>query len=201
MPNSVENFLMTAFSLKMLVVYALVAVIIAVPTWLLVKFSRNFPPAITHPSLKSGVGGWLIVFLAGQVGWFMRGVWETFYLAGELYFVVEKAPSALTDAMVAVLPSFFALVFGAVILWQITVKRKPSAVAVTILLLWIMGPGVAMLQSWYFKATLTTFSLVEIFGWTIGWTLYLAVSRRVALTYGTPRGKRGAPGIVDFKNP
>ena len=68
MPNSVENFLMTAFSLKMLVVYALVAVIIAVPTWLLVKFSRNFPPAITHPSLKSGVGGWLIVFLAGQVG-------------------------------------------------------------------------------------------------------------------------------------
>lgn len=41
-----------------------------------------------------------------------------------------------------------------------------------------------MLQSWYFKATLTTFSLVEIFGWTIGWTLYLAVSRRVALTYG-----------------
>lgn len=79
MPNSVENFLMTAFSLKMLVVYALVAVIIAVPTWLLVKFSRNFPPAITHPSLKSGVGGWLIVFLAGQVGWFMRGVWETFY--------------------------------------------------------------------------------------------------------------------------
>lgn len=111
MPNSVENFLMTAFSLKMLVVYALVALIIAVPTWLLVKFSRNFPPAITHPSLKSGVGGWLIVFLAGQVGWFMRGVWETFYLAGELYFVVEKAPSALTDAMVAVLPSFFAFVF------------------------------------------------------------------------------------------
>lgn len=128
MPNSVENFLMTAFSLKMLVVYALVAVIIAVPTWLLVKFSRNFPPAITHPSLKSGVGGELIVFLAGQVGWFMRGVWETFYLAGELYFVVEKAPSALTDAMVAVLPSFFALVFGAVILGRLrsNVSPRPS---------------------------------------------------------------------------
>ncbi len=189
MPESLQAFFFNVFSLKTLLIVAILAVIITVPTVVLVKWAKSFPPALKHEKLASGVGGWLIVFLAGQVAWFLRGLWEACYLSGELVYVYQKSPGTLQSILVAVLPTVFALIFGAIVLWQIVAKRAPSAIATVILLLWIMGPGVAMLQSWYFESELTEFSLFELFGWALGWTLYFAASRRVALTYGTPRGQ------------
>ncbi len=189
MPESLQAFFFNVFQWKTLFVVALLAVIITIPTVVLVKWSKSFPPALTHEKLASGVGGWLIVFLAGQVAWFLRGLWEACYLSGELVYVYQKSPGTLQSILVAVLPTVFALLFGAIVLWQIVAKRKPSAIATVIVLLWIMGPGVAVLQSWYFDSELTEFSLFQLFGWALGWTLYFAASRRVALTYGTPRGQ------------
>lgn len=189
MPESLQAFFLNVFNLKTLLILAVLAVIIAIPTVVLVKWSRNFPAAVTHPKIASGVGGWLIIFLAGQVAWFLRGLWEACYLTGELVYVYHKSPGTLQSILVAVLPTVFALVFGAIILWQIVARRTPSAIVAVIILMWIMGPGVAMLQSWYFDGVLTEFSLFELFGWALAWTLYFAASRRVALTYGTPRGR------------
>lgn len=189
MPESLQNIFMNAFSLKMLLVCALLFLITAIPTWVLVRWSKNFASAYTHDKLPYGVGGWLILFLFGQVAWFLRGVWETCYLSGELLYVLQKSPGTLQSILVAVLPTFFALIFGAIVIYQIVVKRSASAIATTIVLIWIMGPGVAMLQSWYFDRALAEISLIELFGWAIVWSLYFAVSRRVALTYGTVRGK------------
>lgn len=190
MPETLQNFFLNSMNLKVLLVLALLAVLVAVPTVILLKWARNFPPALQHPKLASGVGGWLIVFLIGQVAWFLRGLWETFYLAGELFYVYEKSPGTLQSILVAVLPTLFAVLFGGIVLWQLIAKRTPSAIAAIIILLWLMGPGVAMLQSWYFDGVLTEFSLFQLFGWALAWTLYFAASRRIALTYGTPRGRQ-----------
>ena len=187
--QSAAAFFSDPVNLKTLLVLGLLAVIVALPTWILVKWSRNFPPALRHPKLASGFGGWLIVFLAGQVAWFLRGVWETCYLSGELLYVYQKSPGTLLSILVAVLPTVLALILGAVVIYEILVKRRPSAIAVVIVSVWVMGPAVAGLQSWYFDGALTELSIFELFGWALIWTLYFAVSRRVALTYGTPRGQ------------
>lgn len=182
-------FFSDPLNLKTLFVLALIAVVVAIPTWVLVKWAKAFPPALKHPKLTSGFGGWLIVFLAGQVAWFLRGLWEACYLSGELVYVYQKSPGTLLSILVAVLPTVLALILGVVVIWQLVAKRTPSAVAVVIVFVWLMGPGVAALQSWYFDGALTELSIFELFGWALAWTLYFAVSRRVALTYGTPRGR------------
>lgn len=189
MLDSIQAFLFDALTWKTLFVVALLAFVVAVPTVILTKWSKNFPPAYKHAKLESGFGGWLILFLAGQVAWFLRGVWETCYLAGQFVYVYQKSPGTLLSILVAVLPTAAAVLLGGVVIWQVVVKRTPAAIATTIVLVWLMGPAAAMLQSWYFDGVLTEFSIFQLFGWALAWTLYFAVGRRVALTYGTPRGR------------
>ena len=98
-------------------------------------------------------------------------------------------------AFVAVVPGLVSICIGAWVIWQIAAKRSPNAVAFAVVGVWLMGPCAAMLQSWYFGLALTEMSLIQLFGWSIGWSLYFVLSPRVALTYGTPRGKRIAEGL------
>jgi len=77
MPDSIISFLTSSETYKLFALLAVVALVTAVPTVILVRFSRRFAPAFTHPKIASGVGGWLVLFLFGQVAWFLRGVWET----------------------------------------------------------------------------------------------------------------------------
>lgn len=168
----------------------LIVLVVALPSWVLCRMAKSYPPALTHPVHESHFGGLLYVFVIGQVGMLLTAVWQTSYMTSELFFMPERQAHVMFAAAMAVVPTFLGVVLGAVILWQLVFKRTPKAVAVMLILLWLIGPGTAFLQSWFFQMPLTNLSLIQTIGWCVFWTLYFALSARVALLFGTPRGKR-----------
>ncbi len=179
----------------------LIIFIVGLPTWIIGSYARTKPPVLTSPSIKSGFGGLLWVFIIGQIAWFLRAVWETTFITSEFFFMLVRNAEMMVQASMAVLPTVLAIFLGAMTIYQIAVKRSPNAVGVTIVMLWVMGPGVAMLQSWFFKLALTEASMIQLFGWAVFWSFYFAVSPRVALTYGTPRGYRLIKEAAEGKSP
>ena len=137
---------------------------------------------------------WRSVALSGRANR-LTLVWQTVYMTSELWFMLERNSQTMLAAFVAVVPGLVSICIGAWVIWQIAAKRSPNAVAFAVVGVWLMGPCAAMLQSWYFGLALTEMSLIQLFGWSIGWSLYFVLSPRVALTYGTPRGKRIAEGL------
>lgn len=183
------------------VIFLIIAVAVAIPSWILIVRARSVPGALQHPVYPSGVGGAICIFIVGQVAWFIRALWETCYMIPSIIVAVKDNPAVLMDACVAVLPTVLGLVFGALILWFIVQDRTRGKLAAVIVMLWLMGPGVSLLQSMYFHAELTLFSLVEILGWAIFWTVYFAVAPRAALTYGSVRGTRLINEDPEGRNP
>ena len=176
--------------MKTVLITAIIVFIVVLPTWIIGSYARTRPPVLTSPNIRSGFGGLLWLFVLGQTAWLLRAVWETTFISSEFFFMLVRSVEMMTQAAVAVLPTVLAILLGAMTIYQIAVQRTPAAVASTIVMLWIMGPGVAMFQSWFFKLALTQASMLQLFGWAIFWTVYFAASPRVALTYGTPRGRR-----------
>lgn len=173
----------------------LAAAVVLIPTFFVGRYAQTRPPLLTSSRAKSGFGGVLWLFLAGQIGWLLTLVWQTVYMTSELWFMLERNSQTMLAAFVAVVPGLVSICIGAWVIWQIAAKRSPNAVAFAVVGVWLMGPCAAMLQSWYFGLALTEMSLIQLFGWSIGWSLYFVLSPRVALTYGTPRGKRIAEGL------
>lgn len=178
-----------------LVGWLLAAAVVLIPTFFVGRYAQTRPPVLTSPRAKSGFGGVMWLFLAGQIGWLLTLVWQTAYMTSELWFMLARNSQTMQAAFVAVVPGLVSIIIGVWVIWQIAAKRSPNAVAFAVVGVWLMGPCVAMLQSWYFGLALTELSLIQLFGWSIGWSLYFALSPRVALTYGTPRGKRIAEGL------
>ena len=163
-----------------LVGWLLAAAVVLIPTFFVGRYAQTRPPVLTSPRAKSGFGGVMWLFLAGQIGWLLTLVWQTAYMTSELWFMLARNSQTMQAAFVAVVPGLVSIIIGVWVIWQIAAKRSPNAVAFAVVGVWLMGPCVAMLQ---------------LFGWSIGWSLYFALSPRVALTYGTPRGKRIAEGL------
>lgn len=178
-----------------LVGWLLAAAVVLIPTFFVGRYAQTRPPVLTSPRAKSGFVGVMWLFLAGQIGWLLTLVWQTAYMTSELWFMLARNSQTMQAAFVAVVPGLVSIIIGVWVIWQIAAKRSPNAVAFAVVGVWLMGPCVAMLQSWYFGLALTELSLIQLFGWSIGWSLYFALSPRVALTYGTPRGKRIAEGL------
>lgn len=187
------------FAALVLVLLALVAI----PTVIIIRFAKTHPAVYARKKLSgpgerllygSGFGGLLDFLVAGQVAWFLRALWDVSHMAGDFYFVLSREPQMTLPALVALLPVLLSLALSAVMLWILAVRRNPNALAVAVVCLWLMGPAVAMLESWYFQAELTEASILQLFGWALFWSLYLVVSPRCAMTYGTRRGARIAGG-------
>ena len=155
--------------------WLLAAAVVLIPTFFVGRYAQTRPPLLTSSRAKSGFGG--------------------VYMTSELWFMLERNSQTMLAAFVAVVPGLVSICIGAWVIWQIAAKRSPNAVAFAVVGVWLMGPCAAMLQSWYFGLALTEMSLIQLFGWSIGWSLYFVLSPRVALTYGTPRGKRIAGGL------
>ncbi len=179
--------------------WILILVVILVPSWIVVKWAGNFPAALTHTDHKSGFGGLLILFAMGEVAIAVTALWQASYLTSELLFMMTREAQSLKLALMAALPVWATFLINVWILWRMSSKRTNAVVAGTIILLWVAGPGLTLLQSWYFGMQLTELSMIQIFGWCIFWTGYLAVSPRVALTYGTPLGRKIASGEKKVK--
>ncbi len=175
--------------------WLLAAAVVLIPTFVLGRFAQTKPPALRSDRHKSGFGGLMWLFLAGQVGWLLTLVWQTTYMTSELWFMLARSAQTMQAAFVAVVPGFVSIVIGVWVIWQLTARRTPNAAAFVLVGVWLMGPCVSMLQSWYFNLALTEASLAQLFGWSIFWSLYFALSPRTALTYGTPRGRRIAEGL------
>lgn len=172
-----------------LVVAGVAAVVLAL-SWGYVKWAGRHAPALSHPKVASGVGGALILFFIGQIAWLLRALWDVSFALGSLARIAVAVPSKLPEALMVVMPSAVALVLGAVLLWDLGRRRTSFVLGEAIVLLWLMGPVAALCQGWYFHLHLAAFSVVQLFGWSILWTLYFAFSPRCALTYGTKRGER-----------
>lgn len=176
--------------------WLLMVVVVALPTWIICKWAVNFPPALTREGKTSGFGGFLILFVAGQVAITITALWQACYLTSELLYMLNRDPASVKLGLMAVVPVWITFILGAVILWQIAAKRSAATIGSIIVMLWVAGPGLTFFQSWYFKMELTELSMIQIFGWCIIWSLYLALSPRVALTYATPQGKKIAAGLT-----
>lgn len=172
--------------------WILVAVLLAVAALValgIVRHARRFAPVHRHDRIASGVGGAMYVFIFGQALWFLRAMLESPYMVQQVLAVVADNPEMATAALVVLAPTLLALILCPWMLWELAHRRAPSAPAVAVVCLWVLGPCVAALQSWYFDAELTVLSQVQLFGWAFAWTAYFAWSPRVALTYGTARAK------------
>ena len=181
-------------SLTVIISAVLIVLVVGLPSIIICRAARRVAPALTHPNHKSGFGGLLYLFVVGQVGVLMTAVWQVSYMTSELFFMLKRESEIMMTGAMAVVPIYVGVLLGAYLLWQIAFRRTASTVASSIVLLWLIGPGVAAVQSWYFKMALTEASLVQIIGWCIFWTAYFALSPRVALTYATPRGKKIVAG-------
>ena len=156
--------------------WLLAAAVVLIPTFFFGRYAQTRPPLLTSSRAKSGFGGVLWLFLAGQIGWLLTLVWQTVYMTSELWFMLERNSQTMLAAFVAVVPGLVSICIGAWVIWQIAVKRSPNAVAFAVVGVWLMGPCAAMLQSWYFGLALTEMSLIQLFGWSIGWSLYFVLS-------------------------
>ncbi|MCF0253092.1 MAG: hypothetical protein HUK26_02000 [Duodenibacillus sp.] len=173
-------------------VAAAVVLAVALVTWLLLKHARRFPPALRHPAHASGVGGLMAAFMAGQVFFTLLAVWRAASILTALLMSPYKvSPDA---GLMLVLPIAAAAALSAAMLWILASGRTPHAVGAAVVLLWLMGPGAELLQSWYLDVPLGQVRENATLAWKQGWTAYLALSRRVALTYGTAKGRRLAAG-------
>lgn len=181
-------------SLTVIISTLLIIIVVGLPSVVICRAARRVAPALTHPDHQSGFGGLLYAFVVGQVGVLLTAVWQASYMTSELFFMLKRETEIMLTGAMAVVPIYIGIILGAVLLWQIAFKRTASTVASSIVLLWLIGPGIAALQSWYFKMALTEASVIQIVGWCIFWTGYFALSSRVALTYATPRGKKIAAG-------
>lgn len=170
--------------------WVLILVVVAVPTWIICAWAAKIPPALTHEKHKSGFGGALILFVAGEVALTVTALWQASYMTTELLYMLTRDAQAIKLGAMAVVPVWFTVILGCLILWQIAAKRTCAAIGSSILMLWVAGPGMTLLQSWYFKMQLTELSAIQIFGWCIVWSVYLAISPRVALTYATPQARK-----------
>lgn len=175
--------------------WLLAAAVVLIPTFIVGRAAQAKPAALTSDRVKSGFGGPMWIFLAGQIGWLLTLVWQTAYMSSELWFMLERNSQTMRAAFVAVVPGIVSILVGVWVIWRIVSNRTPNALAGAVVGIWVMGPCVAMLQSWYFGLALTQASLIELFGWSIFWSIYFALSPRAALTYGTPRGRRIAEGL------
>ncbi|MDO4936491.1 MAG: hypothetical protein Q4E62_01085 [Sutterellaceae bacterium] len=174
--------------------WVLMVVVVALPTWIICAWASKIAPAMTHEKHKSGFGGALILFVAGQVAILITALWQASYMTSELVYMLTRDAQSIKLGAMAVLPVWLTVILCGVILWQIAAKRNAAAIGSIIVMLWISGPGLTLLQSWYFKMELTDLSMIQIFGWCIVWSIYLAISPRVALTYATPQGKKIVAG-------
>ena len=84
--------------------------------------------------------------------------------------------------------------------WRLSSVHKPTSVYLAIAALWILGPGLALLDAAvasiafgvpYLLDAESTRALVQGFVSALVWTIYLSVSRRVRNTYRPDEG--GAP--------
>ncbi len=180
--------------LGLALVAAGVAAVILALSYGYVRWAARTAPALTHPKIKSGIGGALILFFIGQVAWTLRGLWDISFALGNLVNVAAHVPSKLPEALMVVMPSAAALLLGGWLLWDMGRRRTSFVLGEAIVLLWLMGPLAALAQGWYFHLHLATYSAVQLFGWAIIWTIYFGWSPRCALTYGTKRGHRLAQG-------
>ena len=172
-----------------LIFVAVLLAVAALVARLIVRHAQGFAPVYRHERIASGVGGAMYVFIFGQALWFLRAILESSYVFRQVLTVVADTPEMATASLVVLAPTLLALILCPWMLWELARRRSPSVPAVAVVCLWVLGPCVAALQSWYFDAELTVLSQVQLFGWAFGWTAYFAWSPRVALTYGTARAK------------
>lgn len=176
----------TAIAVMLMCVF----LIIAVPTLMLYRRGARVPPCLVSSRYRSGFGGPIVFFLMGEVAVVERLLWEGYQVTRAIPWHTIEGGVNQFAAVVSVGPFFIQAALGMIMLATLIFCRRPVAVALCILLLWLMGPVAVLLTSWYFSLKAPVLGLVEIFGWSLIWTAYFVLSPRVALTYGTPRGQR-----------
>lgn len=180
----------TLFSIQGFILVVVLALIVAAATWFLWRQGRTVAPALSSATLPSGFGGWLLLFCAGTILQIIFAVWNAATMSADLYFLMRKSTESPAAAIMMIVPLLAAIIISCVLLVQLAFKRTPMTIGTAIVMIWLVGPGLVLLQTWYFHLALTTAGIVQYFVWPVVWTAYFAVSRRVALTYGTDRGRK-----------
>ena len=176
--------------LSIAVLLACVFLIIAVPTLMLYRFGKKHPPRLRSQSYVSGFGGPMVFFLLVEVAFIERFLWQGYLSVSAVNWETVGTGLDRFAVIVAVGPNWILAVLGILMLFIFLKGRSPAALSATILLLWLTGPVAFLVVSWYFSLKTPTIGLVEIFAWSLFWTVYFVLSPRVAFTYGTPRGFR-----------
>ena len=161
------------------IVIALLAV--ALPTWVLWIVGSKIPPVLTCEGRKSGFAGSLPFFTATLVFFFLYWVIMTAVDAAQAYrFILMSVDYTPLQILMPMIPDvLFVLIFGWVIV-RLTMKRSSRAVA---------EAGAVFYQT----PDLNVTGLFASFFYALAATVYLVFSDRVALTYGTRRGRSLRP--------
>ena len=154
------------------IVIALLAV--ALPTWVLWIVGSKIPPALPCEGRKSGFAGSLPFFTATLVFFFLYWVIMTAVDAAQAYrFILMSVDYTPLQILMPMIPDvLFVLIFGWVIV-RLTMKRSSRVVAEAV--------------------DLNVTGLFASFFYALAATVYLVFSDRVALTYGTRRGRSLRP--------
>ena len=98
--------------------WLLAAAVVLIPTYVVGRSAKSKPPALTSERVKSGFGGPMWIFLAGQIGWLLTLVWQTAYMSSELWFMLERNSQTMQAAFVAIVPGMVSIVVGIWVIWQ-----------------------------------------------------------------------------------
>ena len=186
---------MIRFSAAQVCLVAFIAcVAVALPTAALWLAGRERRAALLPGSPRSGFSRGLVVLTASLVFFFLYWVIVTAVDAAQASRFLRRSELPAWQVLSPMLPDLvFVGLFGWVIL-RLALARTPRVPAETAALAWVLGPVAAVGSALLYGAAVNWWAVGAAGLYAIAVSVYLARSERVALTYGTPRGKRIAAG-------
>lgn len=188
---------MVHFSAAQVALLAVLAILaVGIPTWVLYALGSRIPPALRCEGRKSGFGGSLLVLEAVLVSFFLSWV---LFTSGDLAqasrFMSYRLDVPAWQILTPLIPDvLFVFLFGWVAV-RLAFVRKARMPAEAIAIIWALGPIAGVLSSMLYKTGFDWTGLAVSVVLAAAATLYLALSERVQLTYGTARGRALKPRV------
>lgn len=180
---------MVQFSAMQLGIFVLImALLVGVIAWAVLRIARMVPPALTKPGYASGVGGLLLIVV---LFFWLQAVVPLFRLGREGAEVARVAfmeADYFWAAFQTLIPDLVAAVTLTAAALMLTIGRSARSLTWVLLLAWVGAPVVAFLRAWLLNIPLTLFGEpTAMLTGMIVTTLYLLFADRSVLTYGLPR--------------
>lgn len=168
----------------------LIFLAVAIPVWVLYLVGRRIPPALERRGRKSGFSGSLVLLDAAFVFFFLYWVlFAAIDAAQASRFLTYRVDVPAWQILAPLIPDVvFVALFGWVAV-RLALVRRSRVQAEAIAVVWALGPLAGIAEGLIYKGAVDWQGLAFSAAFAAVATIYLLLSDRVNLTYGTRRGR------------